>query len=263
MKRIVLTVALAALAHTAWAGLAYKFESVTTGVRESTISGSAAAEGTSFRMNVKQGDGFTFNDGSFVISRDGGKTLLVADPSTKTYYELALADATGSAAAMFKQLGFLNFKISDPKVTTRDLGRGGVIEGFPTHRTRVNSAYTMSINAMGTPMKIGVQMLTESWSTDMISAELTNFLQKQSITTGIAEVDKLIAAQSASAKGFPLKQVTAFKMTQNGRDVTSTTTTTIHGVAKKAFAETEFALPAGYTKTDSPIEKMMKALGGK
>ncbi len=263
MKRIVLALALTALAHSALAGLSYKFESVTTGIREATISGSAAAEGNSFRMNVNHGDGFTFNDGSFVVSRDGGRTLLVADPATKTYYELALADATGSAAAMFKQLGFLNFKISDPKVTTRDLGKGEAIEGYPTHRTEVNSSYTMSIDAMGMPMKIGVQMSTESWFTDAIPAELTSFLQKQSITTGIAEVDKLIAAQPAAAQGFPLRQVTTFKMTQNGRVTDSKTTNTIHDVAKKQFADSEFVVPSGYKKTDSPIEKMMKALSGK
>ncbi len=262
MKRIVLAVALIALAQAAFAGLSYNFESVTTGIRESTISGSAAADGTSFRMNIRRGDGFTFSDGSFVISHDGGRTLLVTDPATKTYYELALADATGSAASMFKQLGFLKFKISDPKVTARDLGKGEVIEGYPTHRSRVASTYTMSINAMGTPLKIGVQMTTESWLTDSIPAELTNFLQKQSITTGIAEIDKLVSAQS-TAKGFPLKQVTTFRMIQNGHVIDSKTTTTIHDVAKKQFPDSQFVLPASYKKTDNPVEKMMKALGGK
>jgi hypothetical protein len=260
MKRIVLIVALTAIAHTAIAGLSYKFESVTTGIRESTISGSAAAEGSSFRMNVNRGDGFTFNDGSFVISRDGGQTLLVADPATKTYYELALADATGSAAAMFKQLGFLNFKISEPKVSRRDLGKGEAIEGYPTRRTQVSSSYTMSINAIGMPMKIAVRMSTESWLTEAIPAELTNFLQKQSITTGIAEIDKLIVA-SGGEKGFPLRQVTTFSMTQNGRVMDSKTTTTIHDVAKKPFADSEFVIPSSFKKTDNPIEKMMKALG--
>lgn len=259
MKRMVLAVALTLLAHAGFAGLSYEFESVTTGLREATISGNAMAEANSFRMNIKRGDGLTFADGSFVVSRDGGKTLSVADPVTKTYYELALADATGSAAAMFKQLGFMNFKISEPKVTSRDLGKGGTLEGYPTRRNLVNSAYTMSINAMGTPMKIGVQMSTESWMTDAIPAELTNFLQRQSITTGISELDKLIAAQTV-AKGFPLKQVTSMRMVQNGRVTETKTTTTIHHVAKKQIADSQFVVPADYKKTPSPLERMMKAL---
>lgn len=258
MKRIVLAVAFFALAHSSFAGLAYKFESVTTGIHESTIAGSAIAEGSNFRMDVRRGDGFTFQDGAFVISRDGGKTLLVADPASKSYYQLALSDATGSAASMFKQLGLFNFKVTDPKVTTRDLGKGEMIDGYPTHKTRVDSSYTMSINAMGMPMNIAVQMSTQSWVTDAIPAELTNFLQKQSLTTGVEQLDKLIAAQSA--KGFPLKQITLLKMVQNGRPIDSTTTTTISDIAKKQVAETAFAIPAGYKKTDSPIEKFMKAV---
>jgi hypothetical protein len=260
MKRIVLVVALAALAQSALAGLSYKFESVTTGLRESTISGTTQAEGNSFRMNIAHGDGFTFADNSFVLSHDGGKTIFVVDPSSKSYYQLDLGDASGSAASLFKQLGYLDFKITDPKVTSRDLGKGEPISGYPTQRSQVNSSYAMSVGSGPNAMKIGIAMSTENWTTDRIPAELTNFLQKQSITTGVAQVDKLIAATSAASKGFPLKQVTTFKITQNGRTIESKTTTLVRDVAQKTFAAPEFALPAGFKKTDSPIEKMMKAI---
>jgi hypothetical protein len=259
MKRIVLVIAIAAVAHTALAGLSYRFESVTTGLRESTISGTTQAEGNSFRMNIAHGDGFTFADNSFVVSHDGGKTIFVVDPSSKSYYQIDLADASGSAAALFKQLGYLNFKITDPKVTSRDLGKGETIAGYPTQRSQVNSSYAMSVGSGPQAMKISITMSTESWTTDRIPAELTNFLQKQSITTGVEQIDKVIASATAAAKGFPLKQVTTFRITQNGRPIESKSTTQIRDIAQKTFPASEFALPAGYKKTDNPIERMMKA----
>lgn len=260
MKRIVVAVVFLVLTHSAFAGLAYNFESVTKGLRRSTISGSAQAEGDRFRMNIVRGDGFTFADNSFVISHDSGKTLFVGDPASKTYYQLDFGEASASAASLFKQLGFLNFKISNPKVASRDLGKGEPIAGYPTQHNQVSSSFAMSVGSGPQAMKIGISMSTDSWVTDRIPAALTNVLQKQSIATGIAEVDKLIAAQSANAKGFPLKQVTTFRIEQNGRTNESVTTTMIRNVAQKVFAPADFALPAGYKKTLSPLEKMMKAI---
>lgn len=260
MKRIVVAVAFVALAQSAFAGLSYNFESVTKGLRQSTISGSAQAEGERFRMSIARGDGFTFADNSFVISHDGGKTLLVGDPASKTYYQLDLGAASGSAASLFKQLGFLNFRITDPKVTSRDLGKGETIAGYPTQRNQVSSSFAMSVGSGTQGMKIGISMSTDSWVTDRIPAALTNVLQKQNIATGIPEIDKMIAAHSANAKGFPLKQVTTLRIEQNGRTNESVTTTMIRNVAQKTFAVTDFALPSGYKKTLSPLEKMMKAI---
>src|SRR5512140_1537462 len=105
MKRIVAALAVLAVAQSAFAGLSYNFESLTKGLRQSSVTGSTLAEGNNFRMNIVKGDGFTFADHSFVISHDGGKTLMVGDPKSKTYYQLDLNDASGGVAALLKQLG--------------------------------------------------------------------------------------------------------------------------------------------------------------
>jgi len=49
---------------------------------------------------------------------------------------------------------------------------------------------------------------------------------------------------------------------QNGSNIESKTTTTVTGIAKKDFAASEFIIPAGFAKTDNPMEKMLKSFGG-
>jgi hypothetical protein len=39
-----------------------------------------------------------------------------------------------------------------------------------------------------------------------------------------------------------------------------TTTTEVHDVKSVATAPEQFAIPAGYTKTESPLEKMLGAI---
>jgi hypothetical protein len=80
------------------------------------------------------------------------------------------------------------------------------------------------------------------------------------IRTGIEGVDKLIAAQSATVHGFPLKQVSTIHVSQAGNDMSMTTTSTVTEVVKKNIDASNFAAPAGYTKVDDPITKMIKAM---
>jgi len=253
--------ALLAVATPALAGLSYHIDSTTSGVRESHLTGDASVEGNSFRMDVSRGDGLTFKDGAVILSRDGGKTLLVLDPSTKSYYQLDLAQLLGGAGGLMKQLGDLvKISIQNPKSTAREAGSGGTIEGYPTRRAITDSSYDVVMDAMGQKMTMSFAMNTESWSTDKIGSEAASFLQMSGTRTGIDAVDKLIAAHAGTVKGFPLKQVTTIHVKQNGRDQATTTTTLISAIVRKPIAATAFATPAGYTKTDNPVDRMLKNL---
>jgi hypothetical protein len=259
--RILFCLLLIPVSSPAFAGLTYHVESATSGLRESRMVGDAAVEGTSFRMDVSRGDGLTFKDGAVILSRDGGKTLLVLDPAAKTYYQLELAQLLGGAGGLIKQLGDLvKISIQNPRSVTRDTGNGGAIEGYPTKRSVTDSSYDVVMDAMGQKMSMSFVMSTESWLTDKIGSEAASFLQLSGTRTGIDAVDKLIAAHAGSTKGFPLKQITTIHVKQNGRDQATTTTTSISGIVKKPIAVSLFATPAGYSKTDSPFDRMLKNL---
>jgi hypothetical protein len=118
----------------------------------------------------------------------------------------------------------------------------------------------MNLDVMGQKLTLSMMVSTESWSTDQIPLESASFLQTGAMHTGIDDVDKLIAAQTKAMSGFPLKQVSAIHVIQNGTPMDVKTTTTVSSIEKKTIAPAEFTIPSGFTKTDNPIEKMMKAM---
>jgi hypothetical protein len=249
------------LAPSAFAGLTYKAQSTTTGVRNITIVGTVAIDGSHMRMDVTQGDKMLFNDNAVVLSNDGGKTMSVFDPATKTYFDLQLQDALGNTSSMLKSFGdMVKINFDNPHVTVHDAGEGGTVEGFPTHKYVLDASYDMNIDAMGQKMTTHLAMNTETWATEQLSGEMSSFLQMRGLRTGIESVDKLIEAQSTSVRGFPLKQVSTMHISQTGNDMTMTTTSTVTDVVKKNIEASSFVPPAGYTKTDDPVTKMMKQM---
>ena len=263
MKRAVLLVSIALLAQSAFAGYSYRVESVSSGMHQGATSGVAEVEGKSLRFNVEHGDGIVFSDSSFVVSSNGGRTLSVVNPSSQTYFDISLDQLSGGLSSMMKQMGgMMKIKVENPKVSVRDLGAGDKIEGYATHRKAIDMSYDMNIEMMGQTMKMSMTMTTESWMTSQIPLDFASFLQTGALHTGINEIDTLLAAQSKSVNGFPLKQVTTILINQMGQQMEIKTTTTVSGIEKKTIGASEFVIPAGFTKTDSPIDKVMKSMSG-
>ena len=105
MKRFLVASALFAIATAASAGLTYKVQSNTTGVRPMTLGGTVSVDGSRMRFDVVSGDGMLFKDNSTVLSSDGGKTMSVFDPSTHNYYDLHLEQLLGTSTSMLNSLG--------------------------------------------------------------------------------------------------------------------------------------------------------------
>lgn len=249
------------VASSAFAGLTYDFTSVSSGMSNGTITGTVKAEGTNIRIDITRGDGVLFENGSFVLSADGGRTMQVVNPAAKTFYVLNLDQIVGSADSLLKTLGgMVKLDIRNPRVTVTGGAAAGTIEGFDTKKSTVTSAYEIAVEGLGQPLSMKMNLHTDVWWTEQLSAEFTNFLQMRGLRTGIEAVDRLIEAERASIKGFPMKQITTAKMSFGGNDMTSTTTSTVTNVKKAAVAASAFALPQGLARTASPLEKI---LGGR
>ena len=256
-----LTLASFLFASTAFAGVTYDFQSMTTGAQQRALTGTVSVEGRNIRFDVTHGDNLLFKDTTFVLSNDGGQTLNVFDPAQKTYYTMNLSALSGSASGLFKSLGGVNVSVANPKVSVRDLGDASAIAGYPTRHSTVDAAYDINIEAMGTKIATHMDMATESWTTDRIGSEFMNFIQMKNLRTGFDQLDKLIDAQSETLRGrFPLKQVTTLRLQQGSGDITTTTTSEVTHIEKKDIAASTFAAPNGYTKVDDPITRMTKNL---
>ena len=260
MKRLGVFLVMA-IASSAFAGVTYKAQSTTTGVRNMTIAGTVSVDGPHMRMDVAKGDNMLFKDNSIVLSSDAGKTMSVYDPSSKTFFDLQLQDLLGNTSSMLKNFGdMIKVSFDNPQVTVHDGGDGGTMDGFPTHKYVLDAQYDMNIDAMGQKMTTHLSMNTETWATDQLASEMSSFLQVRGLRTGIENIDKVIEAQTNGVRGFPIKQVSTVKISQQGNDLTMTTTSTVTDVVKKTIDASSFAPPAGYTKTDDPMTKMLKQM---
>ena len=246
------------VALSAGAGTTYEFASRTTGLQASTLAGVVSIDGSNARIDLREGDGMLFKSGSIILSRDRGHALAVFDPSTKSFYELSLDQLASMTSALGG--GMVHLRFEQPRVSSRDLGDGGRIEGFPTRRTSLDATVNILIDALGQKMTSRMRMQTESWTTDRLSGDLMNVFQAGAMRTGIPALDTLIEAQTISMKGrFPLRQTTTLHLLQNGRDLITTTNTSVTNIRTVSISPALFVSPVGYAKVPNPIERALKA----
>lgn len=253
MKRLMIFAAAAALCVPLQAGMTYEFRSVTEGAGGSKLVGKAAIDGNRMRMEIIEGDNLIFKNDSVVISRDGGATLQLLDTKEKTYTEMRVDEIFGALGAAMKSMGgMVKMTVNNPTVNVREAGDGGTIEGYPTRKYLVDSSYELAIRVMGMSRKSQVESQTEAWVTDKIKPEFGTFIQQRGWKTGMEDFDKLIDQQASAMKGFPLKQIVRTKTT-SGRNTESTTTTmTVTNIRETAVADSQFQIPAGYEKVETP-----------
>jgi hypothetical protein len=261
MKRFIAAAALLTIASTASAGLSYKVQSSTTGLQNITIIGTVTVEGSRLRMDVARGDNTLFKDNGIVLSNDGGRTMAVLDPATMNYFDLQLDQLLATGTSMLNSLGgMVKVSFNNPHVEVRDGGSGGTIEGYPSHKYVLEASYDMAIDAMGQKITSHFTMNTESWTTEQLSADFSSFIQARSMRTGVEALDKLIEAQRGGMHGFPLKQVSTVHVSQGGSEMSMVSTSSVTDIERRAIEPSQFVMPAGYTKVDDPITRMMKQL---
>jgi hypothetical protein len=249
MRRFVLLFLIVFAAVDAGAGLVYRFESSTTGVSTSSITGAVKVDGQNVRMDVVKGDGAIFKDRGVILSRDGGRTLRVADLDAGTYYDVSIDDLAGEAAGLLRDLGStITFTLQNPKVSVRDLGPAQKLEGFTTRRTLVETSHDLLINALGQKMTIRIATRNEVWTTNQLEGSLAGFLQMQGVRTGVPAIDAILESQGGKVTGFPLRQIATVKIIQNGHETTSTTTVSLRDVLKRNLAPVDFTLPPSLKK---------------
>jgi hypothetical protein len=260
MKRAAVFLVVLATAVSLTAGVSYEFKSVTEGRGGGELSGIARVEGKNMRLEFASGDRVVFQNGSVVISKDGGRTMSILDTKKKSYYELSLEDTLNALGSVMNGLGgMFKMSITNPVVKVTEAGDGGAIEGYPTKKYVIDSSYDMLMSVMGMKNEMNVVSKTESWNTDKLDREAMSFVQQKGFKTGVEDLDKLIAAESTAIKGFPLKQVrTQTSTSKNGKSTTNTTTTTISNVKKESVSDSEFEIPGDYKQVDGPLEGLNK-----
>jgi Domain of unknown function (DUF4412) len=209
------------VAVNAAAGMSYNLKSSTG------TGGRVVADGANVRLEME--------NGAVLLTNDGGKTLTFLDPTKKTYTTMSAADLVG-----------MDIKVANPKTTTRDLGDGGAVEGYPTRRWAVETSFDATIDTFS----VHLSMRSESWRTEQLPEAAASIFASQSTRTGVAEIDKVLESMaSANVKGFPLKEVTTLRSkSANGKETSTTSTIEVHDIKRVNTTKATFAIPAGYKR---------------
>ncbi|GAC1401129.1 MAG: hypothetical protein NVSMB68_15780 [Thermoanaerobaculia bacterium] len=256
MKHPLCAVVLFAFAARSHAGITYRVENITEGVKPHTFSGVAKVEGGRSRFEVTRGDSRMFDTGAVVLSSAGSQVCNVLNPPKKTYYVLDLDRLTAAAADLQKQFGAA---MTMPKAVTtvRSEGSGGLVEGYPTQRWLVEIATEMMMpGASGAR----VNLKTRIWTTDKIPADAATLFQSSAVAGGGDLLDSLREVH-ARVKGFALKSETTSQVVIGSTTTTSKSHLTVSAIRHATFSPSDFVLPAGYRKVDSPIDAMLAGAG--
>lgn len=260
-RSIVATALLLAVAVPCSAGIHYK--AVTKTQDAASKAGDIQVEGWVSGDNSKvvfleSGGNPVARKGTYFLTRDGGKTLLLVNPEDKTYAEWSLQGMLGTIGAVMNGMGpLLKVQFSDLKVDKISEEDGGLVVGQPTRHYKFRTSYTMLIKVFGMGNPADVVQEQDVWATTKLGdAGLGVWLRSEPPRTGNAEFDKLLSGESGKFQGFPLKMVTVSTSTQKKGNKSTTTRSTMEVTQLDASASvpaSAFEVPAGYEKTEIPL----------
>jgi hypothetical protein len=95
--------------------------------------------------------------------------------------------------------------------------------------------------------------VSDTWTTTSLTdAGFGAWLHREPPKTGIADLDTMIANETAKGiRGVPLKMTAVTKAKdQRGRETQSTTTMEVTSMEQAAVPASAFVMPAGYTRTE-------------
>ncbi|HEX3131742.1 MAG TPA: DUF4412 domain-containing protein [Thermoanaerobaculia bacterium] len=256
-KNFILALILALSALPAFAGIHYKSVTKTEdaqnrGGNSMEVEGWVAGEKA--RVEFKESGNPAAKQGSWLLTKDGGKTIFLVDPEEKTYAEWNLQAMLGLVGSVMQGMGpLLKIEFSDPKVEKLLEEAGGTVAGLPTRHYKYRTSYLMKMRVLGMANEANVVTEQDIWSTDRLQdVALGIWLRSDPPRTGNEQFDKLIAAEAGKTQGFPLKTVTVSTTTQKKNNKQTVTRSTMEVTQLDTSANvpgSSFEIPAGYKET--------------
>lgn len=251
-QRICLSwMAVAVLAAPLWGGAYYKTVTTTDvqgGPGDSTVQ--AWVEGDKAKAEFVDSANPLTPAGSYLLTQDGARTILLVNPEDKTYAEWDLAAMMGMVGGVMKGMGpLLKFEVSQPQVEKLAEEDGGTLLGMPTRHYRYRTTYAMKVKVFGMGQETMVVSEEDIWSTDALADPgFGIWLRKTPPSFGNEQLDALVAAEMSKVSGLPLKRITVQTTTPKGRGKPTTTRTQmeVKELRRTDVPASTFQLPPGY-----------------
>jgi hypothetical protein len=247
-------VALSALP--AAAGVHYKADTTTTpeGGKAQVTRVEAWVDGPQAKIVFVQSEQPMLSENSYLLTQDGGKTLLLVNPEDKTYMEWDIEGMLASFGGIMESMkGIVNLEFSDPKVEKLASEPGGELLGYPVTHSKYKTTYTTSIKVLGLKRASTTETVQDLWTTGAFGDPgLGVWLRTEPPATGMEDLDKLIAAEMGKVQGLPLKSVSVSTTTghKGKREHTTRTETVVTELEKTSVPAGTFEIPAGYERRE-------------
>lgn len=225
---------------------------VSSGPRDkSTMRGQV--DGENARIEFLTGKTAGMEKGSYMLTRDGGKTIYLVNPAEKSFMKIDPEKMAATAGEVMNAAkGFVDMSFSNPTVETLLDEQGPTLFGLPTRRVKTKTAYTMETRVFGSKNVSQVTREDEMLVTQkMLDPGFNLWMKQRNVRTGNADIDKLIELENARIKGMPLK-VDSITRTRDpkGRVETATSSYEITALRQtSAPPASAFVLPEGYKDT--------------
>jgi hypothetical protein len=259
LRKLVPTIAFALILAVAtmpcFAGIHYK--SVTRSQDAKNQNMDIAVEGwvsgDHAKVEFKESGNPVAKQGTYLITRDGGKTLYLVNPEDKTYAQWDLQGMLGLVGGIMNGMGpLLKIEFSDPKVEKLADESGGTILGLPTRHVRYRTSYTTKVRVLGMGNVTDSVMEQDIWATDRLQdIAMGVWLRSDPPRTGNEEFDKLLRAEVGKVGGIPLKMVTVTTSTSQKKNQQTVTRSSMEVTQLDTVTvpASTFEIPAGYKET--------------
>lgn len=261
-RTLVLSLAVLALglvALPALAGIHYKAVTTTEGdnMKPSTTQVEAWVDGLQAKVEFRETGTPGLEQGTYMITKDGGKTLFLVDPKEKTYAEWDLQAMLQTFGNMLEAMQpILNVEIENVQVEPRGSEAGPTLHGLATTRHAHRTSYDMRVKVLGMGRTNRVETDNEVWSTTELDDPALGVWLRSAPVTGLPGVDELVAKEMEQVQGFPLKTVARSTTTGQKGKRQSTTVTTMEVTELDRSVDVPaatFEIPEGYTRSESTL----------
>jgi hypothetical protein len=262
-------------------GTAYDFvvrtTSTQTGNKESVMMrGRGVFAGDNAKIEIldsgpMSGDNTTFgNKGSYFLMTEGGKKMLLVDPSQKSYLEWDMQSMMAGLAKMMNAVGGLvKMEMSDVKIDTQELGAGETVQGYPTRHVRMNQNYTVTARVFGKAHVSKTESTIDYYFAPALKAK-NPFVQNSQAWANSFDMfnnpdyKSQMAAAQAKLTGVPVKTVVRTVSTDDkGKQQTSVVTSEMLNFKNLDVPKSEFEIPTGYQLVQMPTIDMPAAAAKK
>ena len=231
-------------------GYSYLYTSESKSAESSRlITARVYAAGETTRIEYEEGDGMILPKHTVVLSKDGGKTMIVLNSDEHTWYAITSSELTRRLGERFKtKAGTMNVVVTNVQSHVSDDGPDGYVEGFPVDKYIVTLSYDVRVSERGFSQTAPSQMKARVWTTKKIPEKHFAFLGEHGAHSGFSELDEHLSAAAKEVRGFPMRQKSQLQVNFGAAERATEELSEVKELHETEIDASLFEIPENYTE---------------